>query len=111
MGAEERQSQPDLKTKVEPLEKDARRFSFFRLVYVLERLTKGAPAIGQLGPASEERLRLRGDTSLIFASSDVSQLVVAKYPDGIDRARLSTAFMALYGSVSPLPAYFIEQLA
>lgn len=111
MGAEERQPEPDLKASVGAFERDAKRFSFFRLVYLLERLAKGAPPIGQLGPASAERIRLRGDTSLIFASSDVSSLEVTNAGDGVARARVSTAFMALYGSVSPLPAYFIEQLA
>ncbi len=111
MGAEERQSSADLKPALAPYERDARRFSFFRLVYLLERLAAGSPPVGQLGPASQEKIRLRGDTSLVFASSDVSEVAAVTYPDHVERARVSTAFMALYGSVSPMPTYFVEQLA
>jgi type VI secretion system protein ImpH len=112
MGAEERQPLPDLKGgALAPFERDARRYSFFRLIYLLERLAAGSPPVGQLGPVSDERIRLRGDTSLVFASSDVSSVEAHKGSDGTTRARVSSAFMALYGSVSPLPTYFVEQLA
>ena len=56
-------------------------------------------------------MRLRGDPSLIFASSDVSEVTAHKYPDDVVRARVSTHFMSLYGSVSPLPTYFVENIA
>ncbi|WP_437774615.1 type VI secretion system baseplate subunit TssG [Sorangium sp. So ce1097] len=126
MGAEERQPDPDLKAaaprgaaSADPaaletlrrFEATAPRFSYYRLVYLLERLFPAAPPVGQLGPVQDERIRLRGDPSLIFASSDVSELAVVKSPDAVQRARVSTTFLALYGSVSPLPAYFIEQIA
>ena len=103
MGAEERQSLPDLKETIAGIEKDARRFSFFRLVYLLERVYAKSPPVGQLGPVAEERIRLRADTSLIFASSDVADLGHVKYPDGIERTRITNAFMGLYGATSPLP--------
>jgi type VI secretion system protein ImpH len=111
MGAEERQSGPDLKATLDAYAKDARRFSFFRLVYMLERVYASAPAVGQLGPASAEKVRMRADPSLIFASSDVSELAQAKYPDGLERTRLTASFMGLYGSVSPLPTHYPESIA
>lgn len=111
MGSEEREPQPHLTEIQRRLEADARRFSYFRLVYLLERLYPGAPPVGQLGPASNERIRLRGDTSLVFASSDVSDLALVKYPDEVERVRVSAAFLGLYGSVSPLPTHFAEQIA
>ncbi|AUX24143.1 hypothetical protein SOCEGT47_046790 [Sorangium cellulosum] len=89
----------------------APRSSYYRLIYLLERLFPAAPPVGQLGPVQDERIRLRGDPSLIFASSDVSELALVKYPDAVQRARVSTTFLGLYGSVSPLPAYFIEEIA
>lgn len=110
MGAEERQPGVDLKEAVEPFHKDARRYAFYRLVYLLERALGGKP-LGQLGPPSEERIRLRPDTSLVFASSDVSDVVALKYPDAVLRARVTLSFMGLYGSTSPLPPHFSEQLA
>ena len=111
MGAEERQSLPDLKETIAGIEKDARRFSFFRLVYLLERVYAKSPPVGQLGPVAEERIRLRADTSLIFASSDVADLGHVKYPDGIERTRITNAFMGLYGATSPLPTHYAEQMA
>src|ERR1043165_9351126 len=93
------------------LEAKARRFAFFRLVYLLERLHPKAPAVGQLGPASDEKVRLRSDPSLVFHSSDVTEMSVVKYPDDRDRVRVSTTFMSLYGSTSPLPTHFSERIA
>lgn len=111
MGSEEREPQPHLTEIRDRIESEARRFSYFRLVYLLERLYPGAPPVGQLGPASAERIRLRGDPSLVFASSDIAELKHVKYPDEVERVRVSAAFMGLYGSVSPLPTYFVEQIA
>jgi type VI secretion system protein ImpH len=110
MGAEERKPDVDLSI-IDRFQRGARRFSFFRLVYMMERVFPAAPPIGVQGPAHEERIRLRGDTSLIFSSSDVTEMSLAQYADGQKRARVSVAFMGLYGSVSPLPTHFPEQIA
>lgn len=111
MGAEGGQSLPDLKVQLSGFEREARRFSFFRLVYLLERTFPKAPPVGQLGPVVDERVRLRGDPSLVFASCDISELANVKYPDGIERVRVTNAFMGLYGSVSPLPPFYPEKIA
>lgn len=111
MGPEERESLPDLKERLGAFERDAARFSFFRLVYLLERLHAGSPPVGQLGPATSEKIRLRTDPSLVFHSSDVTDLVRHKYDDGNERSRMTVGFMGLYGSSSPLPAHFAEQIA
>ncbi len=111
MGAEGGQSLPDLSEQVRSLQRDARRFSFYRLVYLLERTFPKAPPVGQLGPVADERVRLRADPSLIFASCDVSELTPHKYPDGVDRVRITNAFMGLYGSSSPMPPYYVEKIA
>jgi type VI secretion system protein ImpH len=111
MGAEERQSDLDLKQALLPFERGARKYSFFRLIYLLDRLHKGAPQVGHLGPVASERVRLRGDTSLVFASSDIAGIAQVAYPDGAERTRVTTTFMALYGSTSPLPTYYVEQFA
>src|SRR4051812_9899926 len=103
MGAEERESLPHLKETLAAIETGAKRYSFFRLVYLLERVHAKAPPIGQLGPPGAERVRLAADTSLVFASSDVTALAHLKYPDGTERTRVTTAFLGLHGSVSPLP--------
>lgn len=111
MGTEEREPVPDLTKKLAAFEQGARRFSFYRLVYLLERLYAGAPSVGQLGPASAEKIRLHGDTSLVFHSSDVTALVTQRFPDGIERTRVNAGFLGLYGSTSPLPAHYAEAIA
>ncbi|HSN97674.1 MAG TPA: type VI secretion system baseplate subunit TssG [Candidatus Nanopelagicales bacterium] len=111
MGAEERKPDVDLSIAFERFRQDARRFSFFRLVYLLERLFPATPPVGRLGPASEERIRLRSDPSLTFASSDVSEVELVKYGDGAERARISVTFMGLYGATSALPTHFAEDIA
>jgi type VI secretion system protein ImpH len=112
MGAEERKPDLDL-IMFERFRQEARRFSFFRLIYLLERLFPAAPPVGHLGPAADERIRLRSDPSLVFASSDVSELELTKNVDtgAPSRARMTAAFLGLYGSTSPLPTYFAEQIA
>ncbi len=121
MGAEERQSDVDLvdseraeeeriKAKLDPFELTAKRFSFYRLIYLLERLFPEAPRVGHTGPARDERIRIRSDTSLVFHSSDISKLHYEPYPDGEKRAQVTATFLGLYGSTSPLPPHFSEDV-
>lgn len=90
----------------------ARHFSYYRLVYMLERLFPSAPRLGYAEHhAADERIRVRADQSLVFASSDVSELVYQRGPDGVERAQITAAFLGLVGSVSPLPTHFVEEIA
>jgi len=111
MGAEERPPLPDLKAIAESFEKDARRFAFYKLLYLLERVYPQAPPIGQDGPPRDERVRIRPDASMAFPSSDVSAVTRVKTDDGIERTRVTATFMGLYGSSSPLPNSYIEDVA
>ena len=121
MGAEERQPDANLSDAeraeaqrrglLAAYELQANRFSFFRLCYLLERVFPEAPRLGQTGPAQDERIRLRADPSLTFAASDVSEMHFVKFADGVQRAQVTSAFMGLYGSVSPLPTHFVEDIA
>jgi type VI secretion system protein ImpH len=121
MGAEERQPHADL-TPAERAEAERRgqlafftaragSFSYFRLLYVLERLFPGTPRLGHTGPAAQERIRIRGEPSLVFASSDVMGLRLVRCPDQQERVQIDAAFLGLYGSVSPLPAHYVERIA
>ena len=81
MGAEERQSDADLTPEqrqqaltdatVDGYESRAAHFSYFRLLYLLERLFPKAPRLGFTGPVKNERIRLRGEPAMVFAASDV----------------------------------------
>lgn len=111
MGAEERPQVPDLTERLRLLEDQGRRYAFFQLLFLLERIHAGSASLGGTGPVTDERIRLRPDASMGFPSSDVAEVKQIKYPDGVDRTRVSTTFMGLYGVSSPLMNYFIEQVA
>ena len=84
------------------------RFSFFQLVQLLERFYGSKTRVGLRGPAEEEIIRFRPDDSLAFPASDVSQLEPTRVQP--PRYRLTTTFLGLYGSVSPLPSFYAEEI-
>jgi type VI secretion system protein ImpH len=93
-----------------PLE-EAEQFSFFQLVRLLERYHQPRARVGGEGPASAEILRFRPDVSLGFPASDV--VAVEEIP-AVDehpaRVRITTSFLGLYGSTSPLPVFYTEEM-
>jgi type VI secretion system protein ImpH len=121
MGSEERQPSADLSPDEQAkalLEQslnafggEATRFSYYRLIYLLQRLFPDSPRLGHTGPARDERIRVRADPDLVFSASDVTQMAYETYPDGEKRAQVSAAFMGLYGAVSPLPFHYVETIA
>lgn len=108
----------DLVEASEIISRAPHRPGFFPLVAFLERLTSDAARVGELGPVTEERIRFRHDPSLGFSSSDVSAVVLRQVPvrpdDTFTRRPLfevSTTFLGLTGSASPLPLYMAEEVA
>ncbi len=89
---------------------EAPRFSFFQAVQLLERARPDAPRVGGVGPASREALRFRPTLSLAFPGSDVASITVTEGPSGDPRYQVETTFLGLYGTVSPLPNYFTEEM-
>lgn len=89
---------------------------FFSLVALLERLSAGAPRVGETGPASEEALRLRHDPSLAFSTCDVRSVALRQAPRELGEAprqlfEVVTTFLGLTGTVTPLPPYLAEEVA
>jgi type VI secretion system protein ImpH len=96
-----------------------RRVGFYRAVEILERATaaEGAERVGGDGPVPREAIRFRHDASLSFASSDVSRIVARprRVADGAEVAEtpvyeITTTFLGLTGTVSPLPSYMVEEV-
>ncbi len=83
------------------------RFEFFQAVWLLENLFADAPGPGVGIEPSEERIRLRPHSALVFPASDIREVDWADE----DTARVTVTFMGLYGIDSPLPAYFQERIA
>ncbi len=78
MEAGHRSPEPDLRERIA---RQAFRFDFFQLVYLLEHWQRGgdSPAspqreIGHNGPLADEGLRLRPDLRLVFSPADVRRL-------------------------------------
>jgi type VI secretion system protein ImpH len=65
-----------------------------------------AAPIGGQGPVAKERIRFRGTLDLAFHASDVT--AITPLEDG--GHQVDVGFLGLYGTSSPLPAYFTEHL-
>lgn len=90
---------------------DARRFSFFQLVRLLQRHAGITARVGHQGPAKAEVLRFRPNTSMSFPASDVAEVTPGDdKPDRPHRFNLMTNFLGLYGSTSPLPSFYSEKI-
>lgn len=92
------------------LQKEGFRFSFFQAVRLLQQVRPEAPRIGFQGPPAQESVRLRPSLNLGFATSDVASIKEVPGPNGTSRYEITTNFLSLYGSVSPLPIYYTEDL-
>ncbi len=111
MGTEERPPLPDLKVQLRPFIEQGNRFGFYQLLYMLERVHTGAPQLGETGPAAAEKIRMRPSAAMSFPASDVERVEDLVGPDGVERTRITTTFMGLYGASSPLFSYFVERIA
>lgn len=91
--------------------KNPRAFEYYQLLHLIDRAHCNQVSIGHQGPAPQEPIRIRPTLSLAFPACDLD---VAEWeePDGISSGRilLTTTFLGLYGSNSPLPTHFTEEL-
>ncbi len=87
------------------------RFSFFQTVSLLEKYcaNENSVSIGYRGPTELETVRIRPYASLGFSSADVKR-VERLEGENENRFRLEVTFMGLYGTVSPLPAFYTESI-
>ena len=108
MGTENRTT--DTPVVVEQVER-VRRYSFFQLVHLIEQALDPEARIGKKGPADKEVIRFRPEASLGFASSDVAEIEEESFREGSPRRfQVTTTFMGLYGTTSPLPIFYTEEI-
>ncbi len=92
--------------------------TFFHIVALLERLTKERMRVGGDGPPGDEGIRFRHDYDLGFSAGDISRVGIEKLPQGPERGFeepkpvfvVTTTFLGLTGTISPLPLYIAEEV-
>ena len=88
---------------------DAHQYNFYQLLETLHGLHGDDLEPRWPDQATRRRVRLASDPRLAFPTSDVCN---AEYmPGHPDRYRVCTTFMGLHGTDSPLPTFYLEQLA
>jgi len=103
------QKTPD-NTLTENLLKKWHRFSFFQAVQLLERSAPEAAQVGHGGDPNKEIIRFRPDASLAFPDSDIVSIEEVPTSGNGKRYRITISFLGLYGSSSPMPTYFTEDI-
>lgn len=106
MAHPDRQATADLADK---LLAGAHRYNFYQLLERLHGLH--GDDLEPRWPSKEARLRVRlgSDPRLSFPVSDICK--AERMPEAQDRYRVCTTFMGLHGTDSPLPSYYLEQVA
>jgi type VI secretion system protein ImpH len=94
----------------EQILEEGHRFSFFQIVRLLQQLHPDAAPVGRQGPPNRECIRMRPLLGLGFAPGDVAEVTRSDAEDGWPRYEISTTFLGVYGTVSPLPSFYTEQL-
>lgn len=85
-----------------------RRFSFFQVIRLLRQLERTTGADSNADITDTGHIRIRPKLSLAFPSSDVDSI---EELDGEEpRFLVNTTFLGLYGTSSPLPVFYTEDL-
>jgi type VI secretion system protein ImpH len=105
MAGKDRGQTPDLKYK---LLTEGRRYSFVQAIRMLRHLLRG-----KMGPDAGEKemqsaIRVRPELSLAFPETDITSIkdTSGKVPSFL----ITATFLGLYGTSSPLPTFYTEDL-
>jgi len=81
-------------------------FSFFQAVRLLRRLESRSQ---DAGVALNDHIRVRPDLNLAFPAADIAKIEADQFEEQ-NRYRITATFFGLYGSSSPLPTFYTEDL-
>lgn len=95
------------------------RYQFFVAVSMLERLNPDAVRVGGEGPYSGEVVRFVHEHDLAFNPGEMRTIRKVDVPQSAEQAlekprqrfEVTTAFMGLTGTMTPMPLYLAEELA
>jgi type VI secretion system protein ImpH len=101
---------PDPKAGLkQELLREGHAFSFFQVIRLLRLFAMHASGTQKSPSDFREKLRIRPNLSMAFPASDVES--IEQFGDPEDPNFLITAnFLGLYGSASPLPTFYTEDL-
>lgn len=109
MALADRQTTADL---ADTLLAEAHLHNFFQLLERLHGLHDDDLEPHRPADATQPRLRLGSDPRLTFPVADVLEAQrLPQREDNDDRYRVCTTFLGLHGTDSPLPSYYLDQLA
>ena len=96
---------------LQPVLGDARRYSFFQLVDLIHRHHNDdmESAVRNSGSLAPERIRFTASAGLGFPGSDVVSALSPVHEHA--PYQLEVSFLGLHGAQSPLPGYYLEDLA
>jgi len=95
----------EMTSLINDLLENGHQFSFVQVMRLAQRFLDPAGEKGLPDVPWQDRVRVRPELSLTFPASDVA----AVEKDG-DDLRITTTFLALYGTSSPLPTFYTEDL-
>jgi type VI secretion system protein ImpH len=89
--------------------REGRAFSFFQIFRLLSVITQGGSGKGDLSEDFINKITVKPNLSLAFPASDVES-VEEVGEDGDTRFQIISNMLGLYGSSSPLPTFYTEDL-
>ena len=81
-------------------------YSFFQAVRLLRRLQ---PRSNTTGALADDHIRVRPALNLAFPAADIAKIEGIQYEEQ-NRYNVTATFFGLYGSSSPLPTFYTEDL-
>lgn len=96
----------------ESLLKEGPSYSFFQAIRLIRLILKQREASGVQDAASIEGrfLRIRPELTLGFPTADIASIKTISLEDEEHRFIINTTFLGLYGTSSPLPSFYTEDL-
>jgi type VI secretion system protein ImpH len=92
------------------LSKNAKSVEFFKAVHLVQAAYPDAAPVGYQGPPERESVRFVCDLSLGFPSCDVTKIEVQDTGGPLPRYEVTTTFLGMYGSSSPIPTFYTEDV-
>lgn len=101
----------DLNSLIREVAPRLHRIDFFHALSLLERLSPDSDRVVNANLPADELVRVRHDPSLSFSTSDIANVEISVSTNSSPTVNLFTTFLGLSGAVSPLPAYFAEEVS